>query len=143
MAFMGGSDSKKSAHKDVGATIISSGTKIKGDISITSSLHIDGEIEGAIKSKNIITIGTKGKVQGEIVAKSFVVNGEFDGTVESDTVEILSKGRIKGTLVYNELTVEKGGSFEGDSKRKNATVEVKMSEPNKNKPAAKASSQLG
>ena len=143
MALMGGSDSKKSAHKDAGATIISSGTKIKGDITMTSSLHIDGEIEGTIKSKNIITIGTKGKVRGEIVAKSFVVNGEFEGTIESDTVEILSKGRIKGTLVYNELTVEKGGNFEGDSKRKNEIVEVNMAEVNKNKPVAKKSSQLG
>jgi len=143
MALIGGNENKKAMHKDAGATIISSGTKIKGDISITSSLHIDGEIEGTIKSKNIITIGTKGKVQGEIVAKSFVVNGEFEGTIESDTVEILSKGRIKGTLIYNELTVEKGGSFEGDSKRKNMTVEVKMGEENKNKSVAKKSSQLG
>jgi cytoskeletal protein CcmA (bactofilin family) len=142
MALIGGSDNKKSAHKDAGATIISSGTKIKGDISITSSLHIDGEIEGTIKSNNTITIGTKGKVQGDIVAKSFVVNGGFEGTIESDIVEILSKGHIKGTLVYGELTVEKGGSFEGDSKRKNAVVEVKMTE-SKNKPVAKASSQLG
>lgn len=91
----------------------------------------------------MITIGTKGKVQGDITAKSFIVNGEFEGTIESDTVEILSKGHIKGTLIYNELTVEKGGSFEGDSKRKNMAVEVKIAEINKNKPVAKNSSQLG
>ncbi len=142
MALMGGNDSKKSAHKDAGATIISSGTKIKGDINITSSLHIDGEIEGTIKSNNMITIGTKGKVQGDISTKSFVVNGSFEGTVESDIVEILSKGQIKGTLIYTDLTVEKGGNFEGDSKRKNKTVEVNIVEE-KNKSVAKKSSQLG
>ena len=143
MALMGGSD-KKSAHKDAGATIISSGTKIKGDINITSSLHIDGEIEGTIKSNNMITIGAKGKVQGDITAKNFIVNGSFEGTVESDTVEILSKGQIKGTLVYTNLTVEKGGNFEGDSKRKVVVTEVNMSETtHKTKPTAKSSSQLG
>jgi cytoskeletal protein CcmA (bactofilin family) len=140
MALIGGNDNKKSANKDSGATIISSGTKINGDINITSSLHIDGEIEGTIKSNNVVTIGTKGKVQGEITAKSFVVNGQFEGSVTSDVVEILSKGRLKGTLIYSELTVEKGGNFEGDSKRKSVTVEVSMTEPPKKKPISKTGS---
>jgi len=143
MALIGGNDSKKSAHKDAGATIISSGTKIKGDISMMSALHIDGEIEGTINSNNTITIGTKGQVKGEIVSKSFVVNGSFDGSVESDTVEILSKGRVKGTLIYNEITIEKGGGFEGDSKRKNITVEKNIVEPSKSKLTGKANHQVG
>ncbi|MDQ7091298.1 MAG: polymer-forming cytoskeletal protein [Methylococcales bacterium] len=143
MALMGGKEGKKLTSKEAGATIISSGTKMKGDISITSSLHIEGEIEGTINSNNIITIGTKGKVKGEVSAKNFVVNGVFEGSVESETVEILSKGRIKGTLIYNELTVEKGGSFEGDSKRKNVPSEVKTVETSKSKPVIKGNSQVG
>lgn len=86
----------------------------------------------------MVTIGTKGVVHGEIAAKSFVVNGEFEGVVESNTVEILSKGKIKGTLIYTELTIEKGGNFEGDSKRKSVSVEMNIAPtPSKNKSTVK------
>lgn len=97
------------------ATIIAAGTKIKGDISLSSSLHIDGEIEGIIHSDNIITIGPKGKVYGDIVAENLVINGGFIGSAESQSIEILSKGIVKGKLSYNELTIEKGSVFEGET----------------------------
>lgn len=106
-----------------GATIIASGTKIKGDITLTSSLHIDGEIEGIIHSDNVITIGTKGRVNGEIVAKNLVINGTFTGSAKSNTVEILPKGNVKGKLTYSELTVEKGASFEGETSVRSAAVD--------------------
>lgn len=98
-----------------GATIIAAGTKIKGDITLSSSLHIDGEIEGIIHSDNIITIGTKGQVNGDIIAESLVINGIFKGSAESNSVEILPKGDVKGKLTYRELTIEKGASFEGET----------------------------
>lgn len=101
-------------------------------------MHVDGEIEGTIKSSNIVTIGTKGKVRGEIIAKSFVVNGSFEGSVDSDTVEILSKGRVKGSLLYSELTIEKGGNFEGESKRKGTTSEANITELKQGQQPAKA-----
>ncbi len=78
-------------------------------------------------------------MRGEIIAKSFVVNGVFEGSIESEVVEILSKGRIKGTLVYSELTIEKGGNFEGESKRKSTAGDAKVAELSaKQQRAAKA-----
>ncbi len=98
-----------------GATIIASGTLIKGDITLSSSLHIDGEIEGIIHSDNVITIGTKGKVNGEIAAKNLVINGILRGSAESDSIEIMPNGDVKGKLTYNELTIEKGAVFVGET----------------------------
>lgn len=77
-------------------------------------------------------------MRGEIIAKSFVVNGVFEGSVESEIVEILSKGRIKGTLVYSELTIEKGGNFEGESKRKSVAGDANVADLNAKQRAAKA-----
>ena len=106
-----------------GATIIAAGTHIKGDINLSSSLHIDGEIEGIIHSDNVITIGTKGRVTGEINAKSLVINGVFRGSAESNSVEILPKGDVKGKLIYNELTIERGANFEGETVVRPATID--------------------
>ena len=116
MAVFSKNDRKKSTESIAkGATIIAVGTKIKGDIVLSSSLHIDGEIEGIIHSDNLITIGPKGQVRGEIMAKSLVINGTFSGAAESHTVEILSKGNVKGKLTYSELIIEKGAAFDGET----------------------------
>ncbi|MCK4841891.1 MAG: polymer-forming cytoskeletal protein [Methylococcales bacterium] len=110
----------------VGATIIASGTKIKGDLTLSASLHIDGEIEGIIHSDNLITIGPKGRVNGEIITQSLVINGVFTGSAKSNNIEILSKGNVKGKLTYAELTIEKGASFEGET-----SVQSTVSDKNK------------
>ena len=124
MAIFSKHDSKKPADfMTKGATIIAAGTNIKGDITLSSSLHIDGEIEGIIHSDNIITIGTKGRITGEIIAKSLVINGIFRGSAESNSVEILPKGDVKGKLTYNELTIERGASFEGETVVRSATID--------------------
>lgn len=116
MAVFSKHDRRKSSDSITkGATIIAADTKIKGDITLSSSLHVDGEIEGIIHSDNIITIGTKGRINGDIIAKNLVINGVFRGLAESNSVEILHKGDVKGKLTYNELTIEKGASFEGET----------------------------
>lgn len=133
MAVFSKSDSEKPAKSlSKGATIIAAGTKISGDITLTSSLHIDGEIEGIIKSDNIVTIGIKGSMKGEVKARSFVINGSFEGAAESKSIEILPKGSVRGKLTYTELTIEKGGSFEGETKLQSSEkpAEQKVSQLN-------------
>lgn len=124
MAVFSKNDRKKSTEFVAKcATIIAAGTKIKGDIVLSSSLHIDGEVEGIIHSDNVITIGPKGRVSGDVVAKSIVINGVFSGVAESNTVEILSKGNVKGKLIYSELTIEKGAAFDGETSVRGAAIE--------------------
>ena len=124
MAIFSRYDRKQPSHSITnGATIIAAGTKIKGDMTLSSSLHVDGEIEGIIHSDNIITIGTKGRISGEITAKSLVINGVFRGVADSESVEILPKGDVKGKLTYSELTIEKGASFAGETAIRAETID--------------------
>jgi len=116
MALFSKHDRKKStkAVKN-GATTIAYGTKITGDIFLSASLHIDGEFEGSIHSDNIITIGIKGRVIGDIIAKGIAINGLFKGSIESATIELLPNASAKGKLTYHELIIEKGANFEGET----------------------------
>lgn len=116
------SDDKQSngvaAQKAGAATIIAQGTRIKGNITTDCHLHIDGEFEGKIDSKNTVMIGKNGQVDGEVYANKLVVSGRLKGLTESDTVEISSQGRFEGVITSTELVIEKKGVFIGESKIK-------------------------
>jgi len=104
--------------KSGAATIIAQGTKIKGEITIDCHLHVDGELEGIVRSKNTVMIGKNGLISGEIYANKLVISGKFQGTTQSDTVEILPLGRFEGIITASELVIEKKGVFIGESKLK-------------------------
>lgn len=102
-----------------GASIISSGTKIVGQLVLKDSFYIDGEIEGDVNSQALITVGKNGLVIGKLIAKSVIIGGEVKGKVESENCEILSGGKIKGEVHSSSLVIEAGGILEGYSYVKN------------------------
>lgn len=118
------------AVKGGAATIIAQGTKIKGDISTDCHLHIDGELNGVIHSKNTVMVGKTGLLEGEVFANKLIVGGKFHGSTESDIVEILPGGRFEGTLSASELVIEKKGIFIGESKSKDQTKAPKLESKN-------------
>ena len=88
-------------------------------MTLDCNLYIDGEFEGTIKSKKLVTIGKGGKVRGEIQAHHLVVQGVVEGSVDSNRIEIMAAGRVVGSILSGELVIEAQGHFEGDSKIKN------------------------
>jgi cytoskeletal protein CcmA (bactofilin family) len=55
---------------------------IKGELSGSEDLTIEGHVEGRIELKeNILTIGPNGKIRAEVFAKSVIVLGEVTGNV--------------------------------------------------------------
>lgn len=79
-------------------------------------MHIDGEFEGNIHSKNTVMIGKSGIVKGDIYAQKLIVSGKFQGNTESNIVEIQPLGRIEGKVITPEFVIERKGIFVGESK---------------------------
>ena len=53
---------------------------IKGELSGSEDLTIEGHVEGRIDLKdNVLTIGANGKIKAEVFAKAVVVLGEVSG----------------------------------------------------------------
>jgi len=99
-------------------TVIAKGTRVVGEIEISSKLHIDGEIEGKINSKSVVTIGSDGLVKGEIISQKLLVSGQMEGNCDCESIEILAKGKITGDIISSNLVIESNGFFEGTSKIK-------------------------
>lgn len=97
-------------------TVIAHGAAIKGEFAFECRLHVDGELEGTINSSNLIVIGRRGIVKGELRAQKLVVNGVFEGSADCNEVEVLAGGVFCGDVVSEELSIEAKAKFQGQSK---------------------------
>ena len=119
------------------ASIISQGTRIKGDVYSECNLHIDGDLEGDIIAKTNVVIGKSGNVNGSIDADHLVISGKLMGNCTCNIVEILPQGRIDGSIVAKELIIDKGGEYIGQSVvHKNNEYEIKKEKVQAPKPIA-------
>ena len=114
------SDNKQSdgVSSSGGATIIAQGTRIKGEINADCRLHIDGEFEGTIHSKDTVMVGKTGIVRDDIESASLIVSGRFIGNITANVLEIKPQGRVEGTAATSEFVIERKGMFIGESKIK-------------------------
>lgn len=103
-------------------TVIAHGASIKGDFGFECRLHVDGELEGTILSTNMIVIGKRGKIKGELKAEKLVVNGVFEGSADCTQVEVLADGTFTGDVVSEELVIEAKAKFQGQSKIRTAEI---------------------
>ncbi|GGW65181.1 bactofilin family protein [Alishewanella tabrizica] len=78
-------------------------------------MQIDGEYDGDIDCRSTVIISSSGKVTGEIRADKIMINGQFEGNIFANTVEILAQGKAQGVLHTDNLCIERGGSFLGET----------------------------
>lgn len=93
-------------------SVIGSDVAIKGDISATTELHVDGKIEGDINCASLVQ-GADSVIEGAISAESARLAGKLTGSIASRELVILKSAQIKGDVHYNSLTVEQGAQIEG------------------------------
>ena len=88
---------------------------IKGEITGSESLHIEGTVEGSVNlPDNRVTVGRNGRVSANIAAREIVVLGEVVGSCEaSDHFDIRSKGSLCGDVVVSRISVEDGAFLTG------------------------------
>lgn len=91
---------------------------------VAGSLHIDGQIDGAVNAEQDISIGKTGQITGFVQANIIYLSGSLEGKVQCKGLEILSSGRFTGELVSGELTIERGGKFVGQSYDQTSTEQL-------------------
>jgi cytoskeletal protein CcmA (bactofilin family) len=88
---------------------------VKGEVSGSESLYIDGKVEGAISLPgNRVTVGRNGQVAASIAAREIVVLGKVKGNCSaSDRVDIRSEGSLTGDVIAQRISIEDGAFFKG------------------------------
>jgi cytoskeletal protein CcmA (bactofilin family) len=88
---------------------------VKGEVSGSESLYIDGKVEGAINLPgNRVTIGRNGQVAANVSAREIVVLGKVRGNCQaSDRVDIRSEGSLTGDVIAARISIEDGAFFKG------------------------------
>ena len=94
---------------------IGKGLLIKGEISGTESLFIDGKVEGSVNLPgNRVTVGRNGQVAASINAREIVVLGKVRGNVSAtDRVDIRAEGSLSGDVTAARISIEDGAYFKG------------------------------
>jgi cytoskeletal protein CcmA (bactofilin family) len=88
---------------------------VKGEVTGSESLYIDGKVEGAINLPgNRVTVGRNGQVAANISAREVVVLGKVRGNINaSDRVDIRSEGSLTGDVIAQRISIEDGAFFKG------------------------------
>lgn len=108
-------------------SVIGSDITIKGDVSATADLHIDGRVEGDIQCSSLVQ-GEASIIQGKIEAESARLAGKVQGSISARELVVLRTARIEGDVHYEALTVEQGALVQGHfgTRRKEAPVQPKQ-----------------
>jgi cytoskeletal protein CcmA (bactofilin family) len=101
---------------------------IKGEISGSESLYIDGRIEGTVSfGDHRVTVGRNGVVAANITAREVVIMGKVTGNIEcGDRVDIRSEGSLTGDIVSQRISIEDGALLKGAVQVKSTEIKTDL-----------------
>lgn len=104
----------KSMEKNNEINSISSGSKLDGDLTSSSDIRIDGQLNGAVKTEGRLVLGETGVIEGEATCKSAIVAGELKATIiVEDLLTLKSTAKLSGEIIAGKLAIEPGAVFSG------------------------------
>jgi cytoskeletal protein CcmA (bactofilin family) len=94
---------------------ISQGIKIKGEVTGSEDLFVDGHVDGKLNLTNgSLTVGPNGYVKADVTAREVIVRGKIDGKVSGrDRVQLWSTGQVTGEVQTARLAIEDGATLRG------------------------------
>jgi cytoskeletal protein CcmA (bactofilin family) len=116
----------------VGLTQVAPGSRIQGEVSGSTELLIEGEVEGTIRVDATVVIGAEGVVRGPVSGRVVRVAGRVMGNVRgSDRVEVGSAATLEGDISAPRVVIAEGAFFKGK-------VEMQGEKSNAGRPHAAA-----
>jgi cytoskeletal protein CcmA (bactofilin family) len=104
----------ESAPASGGASIISAGTTLKGDITSSGDIRIDGTLNGNINCTAKVVIGANGVVQGDITGQQADIMGRVNGTIKvKELLQLKGGSFVNGNLHASKLQIEPTANFNG------------------------------
>ena len=98
-----------------GSTVIGKDVRIRGEISGTDDVYVDGDVEGTVSFPDgKFTIGPSGRVHANVVARDVIVEGRVDGHLRaSGRVELRQGAKVIGDITAARLSIEESAVVKG------------------------------
>src|SRR6266566_200210 len=115
------------------AACISQGIRIKGEVTGSEDLFVDGMVEGklSLTTNSCLTVGPNGHVKADVSAREVIVRGKIEGKVTGrDKVQLWSTGQVTGEVQTDRLAIEDGALLRGKveaGRQTNKPAEIKAS----------------
>jgi cytoskeletal protein CcmA (bactofilin family) len=106
----------KPAAVDVGSKrlIVGQGIRLSGEITACDRLVVEGTVEVTLNETRAVEITETGRFTGGCEVEEAEISGVYEGELTvRNRLLIRSTGRVKGTVRYGEIEVERGGRLSG------------------------------
>ncbi|HYL14812.1 MAG TPA: polymer-forming cytoskeletal protein [Terriglobales bacterium] len=88
---------------------------IKGELSGSEDLYIDGQVEGTIELRgNRLTVGPNGRIKANVNARSAIIQGKLEGNIHAtERVDLKQSAVVLGDIATQRISIEDGAYFKG------------------------------
>ena len=96
---------------------ISQGAAIRGDLSSSTDIRIDGQVDGTLFSEGKVVVGETARLSGKLFATNVDFWGKMDGDIfVKDTLSLKSSAVVNGNIHVRKIQVEMGAQINGSFK---------------------------
>ena len=98
-----------------GTTFVGPNITVEGTLSGSESVVVEGTIRGNVKLSSDLRVGTKGRVEATVHARSIIIEGRVEGDVSADErVELVAGSNVEGNIKAPKIIVADGAKFRGN-----------------------------
>lgn len=92
---------------------IGKGIRVKGEVTGSGSLVVDGELEGKVELDALV-IESSGTVNAEMKASEITVSGRASGNMDAGRrISVRASATVEGEVKSPSIVVEEGAVFRG------------------------------
>ena len=96
---------------------ISQGASIRGDMSSSTDIRVDGQVDGTLYSDGKVVVGESASLSGKLFGTMIDFWGKMDGDIfVKDTLSLKSSSVVNGNIHVRRIQVEMGAQINGSFK---------------------------
>lgn len=98
-----------------GSTLIGKSVSIRGELSGSEDLFMDGTLEGTVTlTDSRLTVGPNARIAADLNIRDLIVFGLVDGNVHATgRIELRQSAVVNGDIIASRLSVEENATIKG------------------------------
>jgi len=91
-------------------TVLAEGSALEGKLTVRGALQVDGAVSGQLSCDALLSVGSTGRVLGEVRAEQLSVAGRaYEKVYARGHLVVRASGQVRGHARYASLEIERGG----------------------------------